>query len=207
MGCDIHMFIEYRCGNGMPWLADDHHKPDWEDPSCRMDNEVHRDNWCDDCKKADKNPTVQQLQCDRGYFNVPSVHATGRDYQLFGLLASVREEGPREPLGLPDDMSENVAMAAERWDSDGHSHSYISLEEFENVLFKEAEDYVPTGRDEAFYDYSLYSRENYKDCPPDFTPIINYCKKLKEEKSIDKVLLGNDTTTEVQVRLVFWFDN
>lgn len=199
MGCDIHMFVEYKCGNGMPWQADEHHFPVWES-RCKDDEDVPEAEWCDHCRDDGDN----QKYCDAGYLDYSQVRATGRDYTLFGLLASVRGDGPREALGLPENVSELVAAAAERAGGDGHSHSYMSLEEFKRVCLEER-DLEPTTFDDAFYD--LEYPGGYKDQPPDYTTLINYCEKLKDKNSIDKHILGPDTSTEVQIRLVFWFDN
>lgn len=132
-----------------------------------------------------------------------SLSAIGRNYELFGRLAGVRGGHYRDPLGLPEDVTRLVKEESERWGPDGHSHSYISLEEYKKVLFEELS-YKPTSRDDAFYDYRSTPFEKQ---PPDFTTVVTYCDKLKERMSLDKILLGKDTTSEVQVRLVFWFDN
>jgi hypothetical protein len=54
---------------------------------------------------------------------------TERHYELFGKLAGVREDGP-EPLGVPEDVSQLARVMIAGWDGDGHSHSYLSLDEF-----------------------------------------------------------------------------
>ena len=209
MGCDIHMFIEYKCGNGMPWQADEHHQPVWED-RCRDDSP--REKWCDHCIEAVDKGTTQH-KCDNGYINYIQVCATSRNYQLFAALAGVRGRGPRTDLGLPNDVSEMVARAADYMGSDGHSHSYMSLDEFKKVLFEEL-DYKPTDRSDAFYEKwgiigetDVQRQKRYDNRPPEYTTIVNYCEKLKEEKSVDKRILGPEFSSEVQIRLVFWFDN
>lgn len=50
-----------------------------------------------------------------------------RNYKLFGLLAGVRGDGP-DPRGVPEDASPLARMEIERWDCDGHSHSWRSLQ-------------------------------------------------------------------------------
>jgi hypothetical protein len=56
-----------------------------------------------------------------------------RNYDLFSVLAGVRNYGDNEyidvPRGLPDDISPEAAEAASRWGDDGHSHSYFTLDE------------------------------------------------------------------------------
>lgn len=64
----------------------------------------------------------------------------GRSYNLFAILANVRNgrgfagcktgEGfmpISEPRGIPDDASPEYREIAERWDCDGHSHSFHTL--------------------------------------------------------------------------------
>lgn len=56
----------------------------------------------------------------------------GRNYVLFGVLAGVRNEEVTpiaEPKGLPEDMSYVVREAADQWHGDGHSRSYLTLQE------------------------------------------------------------------------------
>ena len=197
MGCDIHMYIEYKCGNGMPWQADNHHRARWID-RCRDDQDMAPEEWCDRCRKDGET----QLHCDRGYLTYNAAPATGRSYALFAQLASVRGTSHRLPLGLPADVSEQVKVAAEAYGPDGHSHSHISLEEFKKVLFEECA-YEATDRDDAFFDPYM----PYGERPPSYTTVVTYCDNLINEKSMDKQLLGEDTLSEVQVRLVFWFDN
>ena len=52
-----------------------------------------------------------------------------RNYAFFAKLAGVRGPGPK-PKGMPKDASELARRSRENWGSDGHSHSYVSLDEF-----------------------------------------------------------------------------
>lgn len=67
---------------------------------------------------------------------------TGRNYNLFAILADVRNgrgfAGIRtgdgfnpihELRGLPEDVSENVSKASDQWGRDGHSHSWATIQE------------------------------------------------------------------------------
>lgn len=204
MGCDIHMFIEYKCGNGLPWQADDHHVATWEG-RCRDNNPHTPDEWCSYCVASHVHNT-EQWRCDYGYLDFGQVNITCRNYNLFAQLASVRGLGPREPRGLPGDVSPVIRAAAEAWGSDGHSHSYMSAEELKQVLLEEMQ-WKPC--DPKFNDAFVrpWSISDIDNRPPYWTPILRYCDKLKEEKSIDKQILGQDVSSEVQIRLVFWFDN
>jgi len=66
----------------------------------------------------------------------------GRNYQLFSILADVRngigfggcDTGDRlnpisDPKGLPEDVSKEVAEKSDSWGEDGHSHSFFMLKE------------------------------------------------------------------------------
>jgi hypothetical protein len=42
-----------------------------------------------------------------------------------------------EPRGVPEDASDGYRYVVDRWDGDGHSHSYFTLEELKNVNWSE----------------------------------------------------------------------
>ena len=76
----------------------------------------------------------------------------GRNYILFGLMAGVR--GGRtlfEPKGLPENMSSDVARASKEWGSDGHSHSWLSIDE----LWKVKEEYEEEEKRHVYLDAIL----------------------------------------------------
>ena len=58
---------------------------------------------------------------------------TGRNYELFAMLADVRNSGGITPIaaprGLPADVSPEVKGESDRWASDGHSHSWLTIAE------------------------------------------------------------------------------
>ena len=61
-----------------------------------------------------------------------------RDYDLFAKMANVRNYNGVEPIskprGLPSDVSKTVAGISEAWDVDGHSHSWLTLDEVRSLL-------------------------------------------------------------------------
>ena len=104
MGCDIHLYVEVR-ENG-----------EWKSA----------DRWYN-------NPEESSLTEE--FYD-------GRNYDLFGILANVRNgrgfagiktgEGFNpisEPRGLPPDVSSLVKAVSDRWNGDGHSHSYFTVAE------------------------------------------------------------------------------
>ena len=109
MGCDIHLYVEVR-GPDKVWGS--------------------YEEWVD--------------KYGEGRFDVPYEKQvyTGRSYDLFSILANVRNgygfggvdtgEGfvpISEPRGLPDDVSFEVQRCADDWEADGHSHSYLTVQE------------------------------------------------------------------------------
>lgn len=54
-----------------------------------------------------------------------------RDYELFGVLAGVRRDGPPivEPRGVPDDLGEVARMKYESWGYDAHTPSWFGPDE------------------------------------------------------------------------------
>src|SRR5581483_6649473 len=111
MGCDIHAFIERRerDANGRPasWV----HVPAPVVPD-EPENEY---DFFDD---GSRRPVPADI---------------GRKYDLFALLADVRNRGEIEPIapprGLPEDVSEPVRRESDVMGADGHSHSWFTLEE------------------------------------------------------------------------------
>ena len=105
MGCDIHCYKE-KLVNGK-WVS--------------------ADEW------------VEEDDGDGGtYMEVPyRKRFSERNYNLFGLLCdNVRTSHPLSfaERGMPEDASIEVKAEVERWDCDGHSHSYLSLQELKDLL-------------------------------------------------------------------------
>lgn len=176
MGCDIHLYIEKRIGRDSEWVADEGHTVE-----------------------------LGQKGTPDEYEWVNSCTATGRDYNLFGILADVRGSGNIYPQrGLPPDLSEVVAKAVKCWNAGGHSHSYLDLQEFVHCL--EEADYYRKGEinrsHDAFYDWG---NMGYRNRPDGYTTVVNHCNKWIDDHRVDNILL--ETKHEPEVRLVFWFDN
>lgn len=118
MGCDIHMEVEYLDKIEGTWqraeklIANKYHDPG--DPSSRS---MIREEWYGD-----------------------------RSYDLFAMLANVRNgrgfagiptgipiEPISQPRGIPEDCSDETQAFVDYWGEDGHSHSYLSLQELAAV--------------------------------------------------------------------------
>lgn len=108
MGCDIHLYAEQKNGTG--WVTADEWKVDEDEPG-RM-----------------------EVPCDSRFYS-------GRNYNLFSILADVRnghgfagiDTGDGYPIapprGLPDDVTPEVKTESDGWGRDGHSHSWLTLQE------------------------------------------------------------------------------
>ncbi len=55
--------------------------------------------------------------------------AKNRNYYVFAELASIRGESNNKPKGVPVDVSEGTQYHIDYWGSDGHSHSWHTLED------------------------------------------------------------------------------
>ncbi len=111
MGCDIHLYVEVKTPEG--WRsADKWSKEDYGEDGSRVDVDYD----------------------DRFYRD--------RNYDLFAILADVRngrgfagcDTGDGfKPIaavrGLPQDVSPDVKASSDRWDCDGHSHSWLTVAE------------------------------------------------------------------------------
>jgi len=155
MGCDIHTNIEYR----KPVNS----KPVWTDGNEYGPNE--------DFGAYPEASEFMQINEICG----------NRDYQLFAVLANVRNYYEdqitplSQPRGIPTDSCEAIKAKHECWDCDAHSTSYYTLAELVQALPN-----YPILQE--LVDALL---ERYKVLLPQDAPLITY----------------ND------LRFVFWFDN
>lgn len=114
MGCDIHSRAEMDYGEEA-WEGID--KALWPYPYFREDEGVN-------------------------LYNVPYTNQPfhDRQYDLFALLANVRNyyniEPFSEPRGVPEDASKEWRAVVEDWAEDMHSHSWITAREVRELLEK-----------------------------------------------------------------------
>lgn len=116
MGCDIHLYVERRVDG--KWMTADK----WSK------NKYHE-------KYPEDNEPEMCIEWEDRFYS-------GRNYNLFAILAGVRNgrgfagcktgEGfvpISEPRGVPDDACPEYKAEVDRWDGDGHSHSYFTVAE------------------------------------------------------------------------------
>lgn len=104
MGCDIHMYVEYK--RQEKWVNGDYFK----------ENQYYDSN-----DESEPKYAIIELY-------------GSRNYSLFSTLAGVRDysekvEPVSEPKGFPEDSCEFVRKEYEDWDCDGHTHSWLTLKE------------------------------------------------------------------------------
>jgi len=116
-----------------------------------------------------------------------------REYNFFAFLADVRNYSNIEPIipprrGMPADVSSYVRAEREQWGSDGHSASWIDVDE----LFD--------------FDYSKYTHTSYSTWGGNSrgTVLPITYQDFLGEHTMKKILrLGK----LIDHRIVFWFDN
>ena len=125
MGCDIHMFAEKIDGRNGKWkkFGDVFPNPYYRKGEENKYFEDEEESWWSNPKKC-------------------SSPFQGRNYDLFAMLANVRngrgfagcDTGNgfipiAMPKGLPKDVSPEIKQESDRWNGDGHSHSYFTVQE------------------------------------------------------------------------------
>jgi hypothetical protein len=201
MGCDIHLFTEMKRDQGK-WKNIDY----WQH------------NYFYDAEDPDSEREMDLIPIYRG-----------RDYDLFGILAGVRnEENPKidDPRGLPPDVCEITKKESDRWTSDGHSHSFFTLKELKDHLEKN-----PTMKRSGMVTKEAAAKlDSGEETPRSWAGWVSkdlgYVHREWEEKSslyylvqkLDErcrqefwIRSSEDTNgryeDEKNFRIVFWFDN
>lgn len=113
MGCDIHLCTERKFDN--KWINTDY----WQ-----------------------LNPLYPHRE--ENQYEQVEVYSD-RNYGLFSILAGVRSDGTFIPIdnprGLPKDMTiQTKEYLVDYWDNDGHSHSYLYLDELYNYWINTPEE-------------------------------------------------------------------
>jgi hypothetical protein len=151
-----------------------------------------------------------------------------RNYHLFSTLAGVRDYSRQivpisEPKGLPKDCCLFVKTENNKWDCDGHSHSWLTL--------KEIKDYQNTSPvltlsgllspsdlikldEEGIFPNSWcqgttiegYERRDWSEPNETLIPLIELMeKRAKELMQYD--WQEYDISNDDKIRIIFWFDN
>jgi len=193
MGCDIHLYKEKQV-NGEWLTADSWGAYDYGDD-----------------EKGMEVPWEQRF--------------TDRNYDLFGLLAKdVRRDHPFSfaTRGIPFNACAEVAEESVKWDSDGHSHSYLYLHELKDMLtFLGKSTMKISGMKDkselAALQFSIASGA------PNWNLLYPYCQATNAEgyaefeidvpamfsvgESLEKIIADFEGVEGENHRIVFFFDN
>lgn len=159
-----------------------------------------------------------------------------RNYETFAILADVRNGNGIKPIsppkGLPIDVSKAVRQESDNWGRDGHSHSYLTMQELSGFDWKQVV-YIGGIVDEQ--DYHLFKKTGHPPqswCQGVSGPNIEVVTPEEMEKPntngkdrfcrIRWPMVYNDEVDSGfvemleelkemgkpdEVRIVFWFDN
>jgi hypothetical protein len=143
--------------------------------------------------------TVQVYERNEGGYQTStgssSWFANNRNYDLFAALASVRGDGPRVPLGVPDDASDLALMMLDGWGEDGHSHSWMLMNEALPLFIHHGQLGQPG-------DVVLAAMHNGTEVA--LEGCFNHFWTL-DEHYVNGEFVSRDKLSDF--RLVFWFDN
>lgn len=164
-----------------------------------------------------------------------------RNYTLFSWLAGVRSSSKKvtkisDPRGIPENCSNSIKAEVVGYGSDGHSHSWVSIDELMNGLDKVVhyQGVVGFGQYKQFLErgspdsWSSSVGGSISICTADemelllswgetwaenHYTIISWEKTIREslsnfvEKSLPQLIERCDSIDYNDVRIVFWFDN
>lgn len=208
MGCDIHIHLEYKSFRSeKTWVCGDYFylNPYYTDET--------------------ENDGEEQ-------YNLVGLCAD-RNYSRFATLADVRNYGGTpcisRPRGLPYDVSEAVKADADRWGSDGHSHSYLTLQEMidfqksgvplrhRGMISPKAQQLLDKcgihpkewcqGTNQPGWEFRSWTEENHA-----LDDLIESIKVRADELYVIPEWQWDDAPEKAyekakDVRIVFWFDN
>lgn len=167
MGCDIHFYVEKRNGQGV-----------WESA----------DEW------IAANPVFQDDDEPAFHIEYGKHWYSNRNYGLFAILADVRngvgfagcDTGDRlhpiaELRGLPDGLSENIQIVSDYDGEDGHSHSWLTLNEL--LEYDWTQTVVERGyiQSAVYYTWGRWAR-NHGEPPQEWSgDVWGACEKIDEQ--------------------------
>jgi len=140
-----------------------------------------------------------EIKVDGEWFYYAPVHIR-RNYALFTRLANVRPgwhatiEPISDPRGLPDDLelADTTKLHLAVWNLDGHSHSWISSQEFVDLI-----EWIKDN------DLNLVDRKSYS-----WNVLTDDWLYLFGSAFDDFYKYPEDNYENVEdFRMIFWFDN
>lgn len=210
MGCDIHLFTETWRHGGWQKVGSIFPEPNFnpEKPANQW--------WCYDEQGQQLSTPHAEAHTDNCWLNnrdTTDEPYSGRNYNLFGILAGVRRYDAHpvaEPRGVPDDASAEYRAIVNRWNGDGHSHSWLTLAELQAVPwdapYVEADDYSALAK--VIEDIREHHVEGE---PMPAFPRVQYRMftraELAEHFYTETLPRLAELGSPAEVRIVFFFDN
>ena len=204
MGCDIHLFLERNNNDGK-----------WYDANIYRRNVYKTMN-----PEENTEPDFERFD----FYN-------GRNYDLFAILAGVRNYGFIKPIstpkGLPANASKEVKEELREWGDDAHSVSYLTLLELLEArpIYQETKcsGFIKAEDAQLLDEKGIIPKEYSQGVFGKGTE-NRYVKREWIEKSdllggfINKILASLETTYlywekermiehAEKIRVIFWFDN
>ena len=161
---------------------------------------------------------------DEGVLDVPSGNRfTCCDYDLFGLLANVRTDTGfnQERRGLPFNMCDDLKSLSKSYGEDGHSHSFMYLEEMKDLwLMLQSKNVTVEGMKDS--KELVLLKESLASENPNYDLIYPYCgsanipsyERFEIElpasyklSSLKQLIDMFDDVDGDNHRIVFWFDS
>ena len=165
---------------------------------------------------------------EEGNLNVPypDLRYTGRNYNLFGFLAGVRNQENQyfKPKGFPKNASKEIKKIFKSWGRDAHTPSYLTLAELKEIDWKDRMIKVSglKQKDEIkklkkslktknpnydlIYPYCQWTNQKNYESFEVSIPISYYFKDFYE-RVVDKIQYYDWDCKKEEIRIVFWFDN
>jgi hypothetical protein len=142
---------------------------------------------------------------DDGQTKTKELH-TGRSYEFFGHLAGVRYHATGTyPKGIPKNASVGFKLACEQSGDDVHSHSYVSISRYTNILNKihmSTSDYdIVTDMYRDPFANGLWS------CDNPFHIVLAYIHDIKESNAVNYTITNDPDYLDEKFRLIFFFDS
>lgn len=141
MGCDCHFYVER-------WTSSNN----YEGPTDLLEDREQKISEV----LGHTNPKFRWVSCDKWkkdtdgwYVDWTESLYSDRNYNLFSILADVRNGNGIEPIdyprGIPNDASTGYLFVCHQWEDDGHSHSYFTLDELLKVDWSQYREYYVDG--------------------------------------------------------------
>lgn len=197
MGCDIHMYVEYKRKNKSVWENGDYF--------------TKGGTWAEEDGYERK-----ELHGSRNYTLFTTL-AGVRDYGEGSPMVA-------EPKGLPEDVTDYVKQESDEDGCDGHTHSWLTLKELKDfqateprinysgmISPEQAKALDEEGKRPNSWcqwtNHEDYVRREWTENNPTLVPLIEKLERRAFELLQSDWDEKYDPAHDQDIRIVFWFDN